>query len=110
MDGSQPTPRSRVALPRGPVFQPAAELGDVAMDPLCELARKEDSRHGTAVGQLHRPAIQARWSTRLDPRPDIIWHVIELAGHGDPTLRDLEHARMDVPDRVDPIAGRGHEF
>ena len=65
--------------------------------PFGHLAREEDAGHDAAVGKLHRPAIEAGRLTGLDSRPDVIGHVVELARHGDPALRHLEHARDGRP-------------
>src|SRR6266540_3482611 len=103
----RPSGESGAALARRPVFAPAAEFADIPMDPLGELAREEDPRHRAAVGELHGPTIEARRLTRLDPRPEVVRQVVELARDGDAALRHVEHARMDVPDRIDPISRRG---
>ncbi len=90
--GSKPAGRGRPDERSGvpglaclPVLSPAAELGDLAM-PVGHLAREQDSRDHPAVGELDRPPIEAGRLAGLDPRPDVVRQVVELAGHGDPAL------------------------
>ena len=45
----------------------------------------------------------------LDAPPDLVAHAVHLARDGDATGLELEHAGMNVADRVEPINWRGEE-
>ena len=96
----------RPLLSRRHVGAPVAELGDVAVAALGQLARVEDALDLAAVGQAHRAAVEVRRLARLDPAPDLVRHEVDLARDRDAAVGHLEHAGVAVIDRVQAVDRR----
>src|SRR5213594_1011070 len=89
------------------VGTPVAPGRYVAMLSLGHRAAKEDSRYHPAVGEHDGTAIEPARLARLDAVPNIVGDPVELARDGDAVALDLEHARVDVADRVQAVSRRG---
>src|SRR3954447_12204186 len=81
---------------RRPVLAPATEVGDVAVVALGHLPGEEDPGNASAVGEPDGTAVQDGRLAGLDARPDVVGHVVDLAGHRHAAGPDLEHPGMYV--------------
>src|ERR1041385_2296176 len=97
-----PAPQSRDVNP------PIPEFGNILML-LRQRARIEDAVRDATIREPDRTAIEMRWLSRFDAPPYRAAHAIDLAGDRDAARRHLEHAGMDVADRMETIPGRGAE-
>src|ERR1051326_4676525 len=94
------------SIGRGDVRSPAAEVGNVRVPALGELAWVEDALDDAAVAESHRSSIEADGFAGLHPGKHGVGHTVQLAVDGDAAGVDLEHARVYVANGVHPIAWR----